>query len=91
MNGVWGGGLLFGGVIVVVFFVGIFIGVSWNFDLVYEIGSVIVDEVKFKGVYVLLVLIVNIYCSVINGCNFECYFEDFELIVVLIVGYIKGL
>ena len=43
---------------------------------VWGVGGVLVDEFDVKGVYILFVSIVNIYCILIVGCSFEYRLTD---------------
>lgn len=63
---------------------------SWNRELLNEVGQIIAEECRAKGISVLLGPGVNIYRVPTNGRNFEYMGEDPHLASQLVVPYIKG-
>lgn len=63
---------------------------SWNRQLLNEVGQIIAEECRAKGISILLGPGVNIYRVPTNGRNFEYMGEDPYLASQLVVPYIKG-
>jgi beta-glucosidase len=63
---------------------------SWDPGLVREIGGLLAQEARRKGVDVLLGPTVNIQRTPLAGRHFECFSEDPELTARLAVAYIRG-
>lgn len=64
---------------------------TWDEKLVYDIGRVIAEECRAKGIDILLAPGVNIYRVPTNSRNFEYFGEDPYLAGVLATDYIKGI
>jgi beta-glucosidase len=63
---------------------------SWDLRLVREVGGLLAEEARRKGVDVLLGPTVNIQRTPLAGRHFECFSEDPELTARLAVAYIRG-
>jgi beta-glucosidase len=63
---------------------------SWDPGLVREVGGLLAEEARRKGVDVLLGPTVNIQRTPLAGRHFECFSEDPELTARLAVAYIRG-
>jgi beta-glucosidase len=63
---------------------------TWDPGLVREIGGLLAEEARRKGVDVLLGPTVNIQRTPLAGRHFECFSEDPELTARLAVAYIRG-
>jgi beta-glucosidase len=63
---------------------------SWDPDLVREVGGLLAEEARRKGVDVLLGPTVNIQRTPLAGRHFECFSEDPLLTGRLAVAYITG-
>ncbi|HEX3794087.1 MAG TPA: glycoside hydrolase family 3 C-terminal domain-containing protein [Acidimicrobiales bacterium] len=69
---------------------GTLIGSTWNPDLVRQLGAVLADEARDKGVHVLLGPTVCIVRTPLAGRTFESFSEDPLLTARLAVAYVSG-
>ena len=70
---------------------GIFLGSTWNPDVVYSVGQALGDEARAFGINILLgTPNVNIHRDIRNGRLFEGYSEDPFLTVSLAPELVKG-
>ncbi|MDR3726357.1 MAG: glycoside hydrolase family 3 N-terminal domain-containing protein [Terracidiphilus sp.] len=69
---------------------GIGLAASWDLELAIEIGKQLGRDSRSRGAHFLLGPSVNIYCTPLNGRNFEYCGEDPFLGSAVAVGYIRG-
>jgi beta-glucosidase len=72
-------------------FGGIGLAATWNPELAREIGKVIGEDARARGVHFMLGPGVNIYRAPMNGRNFEYFGEDPFLSSRTAVAYIEGM
>jgi len=72
-------------------FGGIGLVASWDPELARQIGAVIGQDARSRGVHFMLGPGVNIYRAPMNGRNFEYFGEDPYLSSRTAVGYIEGM
>ena len=72
-------------------FGGIGLAATWNPELAKEIGKVIGEDARSRGVHFMLGPGVNIYRAPMNGRNFEYFGEDPFLSSRTAVAYIEGM
>lgn len=70
---------------------GINLAATWDTDLAYQVGVMLGEDARARGVHFLLGPGLNIYRAPMNGRNFEYFGEDPYLAGSIAVGYIKGL
>ena len=63
---------------------------TWDVDLVHEVATALGQEVRSKGVDVLLAPTVNIIRTPLSGRGFECFSEDPLLTSRIAVAYVRG-
>ncbi|HSD78048.1 MAG TPA: glycoside hydrolase family 3 N-terminal domain-containing protein, partial [Solirubrobacteraceae bacterium] len=66
------------------------LGASWDPQVVREVGGVLADEARAKGVELLLGPTINLHRTPIGGRNFEAFAEDPHLTARLAVAYVAG-
>ena len=69
---------------------GVCLAATWNTDLIQEVGGVIGNEAKAKGINLLLGPCVNMARHPLGGRNFESYGEDPFLAGKLAAAYVNG-
>ena len=67
------------------------LGATWNPDLLVEVGRVLGDEARSKGVDIVLAPTVNLHRNPLAGRNFECFSEDPHLSARAAVAVIDGM
>jgi beta-glucosidase len=72
-------------------FGGLGLPATWNPALAEQVGKVIGEDARSRGVHFMLGPGVNIYRAPMNGRNFEYFGEDPFLASRLAVGYIEGM
>ena len=72
-------------------FGGIGLAATWDPDLAQQIGTVIGQDARARGVHFMLGPGVNIYRAPLNGRNFEYFGEDPFLAGRIAVAYIDGM
>ena len=72
-------------------FGGIGLAATWDPELAQQVGAVIGEDARARGVHFMLGPGVNIYRAPMNGRNFEYFGEDPFLSARTAVAYIKGL
>ena len=72
-------------------FGGIGLAATWDPDLAQQIGTVIGQDARARGVHFMLGPGVNIYRAPLNGRNFEYFGEDPFLASRIAVAYIDGM
>jgi beta-glucosidase len=72
-------------------FGGIGLAATWDPSIAEQIGKVIGEDARARGVHFMLGPGVNIYRAPMNGRNFEYFGEDPFLSSRTAVGYIKGM
>ncbi|MET9556182.1 glycoside hydrolase family 3 C-terminal domain-containing protein [Streptomyces sp. NPDC006645] len=63
---------------------------SWDEELVRELGGLLADEARRKGVQVLLAPTLNLHRSPLGGRHFECFSEDPLLTARTGVAFVTG-
>lgn len=63
---------------------------TWDPALVEQLGHLLADEARRKGVDVLLAPTINLHRSPLGGRHFECYSEDPALTGEIACSYIRG-
>lgn len=71
-------------------FGGIGLAATWDPSLAQQVGKIIGEDARARGVHFMLGPGVNIYRAPMNGRNFEYFGEDPFLASRTAVGYIKG-
>jgi beta-glucosidase len=72
-------------------FGGIGLAATWDPELAEQIGKIIGEDARARGVHFMLGPGVNIYRAPLNGRNFEYFGEDPFLAARTAVAYIKGM
>ncbi len=67
------------------------LGATWNTELLGEVGRVLGEEARSKGVDIVLAPTVNLHRNPLAGRNFECFSEDPWLTARAAVAVIDGL
>jgi beta-glucosidase len=67
------------------------LGATWDPHLLKEIGGLLADEARRKGVDVVLAPTVNLHRTPFAGRHFECYSEDPLLTGVLACALVRGI
>ena len=67
------------------------LGSTFDADLLYEVGALLAQECRIKGVHALLAPTINIQRSPLGGRGFESFSEDPFLSGILAGQYINGL
>ena len=70
---------------------GIGLAATWNTDLAQQVGEVIGEDARARGVHFMLGPGVNVYRAPMDGRNFEYFGEDPFLASRIAVGYIEGM
>ncbi|WP_431892945.1 beta-glucosidase H [Nonomuraea sp. bgisy101] len=63
---------------------------TWDVDLVRQVGRLLAQEARRKGVHVLLAPTINLHRSPLGGRHFECFSEDPHLTGELGAAYVEG-
>ncbi|MFI6812546.1 beta-glucosidase [Nonomuraea sp. NPDC050328] len=63
---------------------------TWDLDLVRQVGRLLAQEARRKGVHVLLAPTINLHRSPLGGRHFECYSEDVHLTGEIGAAYVEG-
>lgn len=63
---------------------------TWDVDLVKQVGRLLAQEARRKGVHVLLAPTINLHRSPLGGRHFECFSEDPYLTGELGAAYVEG-
>ena len=63
---------------------------TWDVELAREVGRLLGQEARRKGVHVLLAPTVNLHRSPLGGRHFEAYSEDPLLTGAIGAAYVKG-
>lgn len=63
---------------------------TWDVELVRQVGRLLAQEARRKGVHVLLAPTINLHRSPLGGRHFECFSEDPYLTGELGAAYVEG-
>ncbi|MBE1561661.1 beta-glucosidase [Nonomuraea africana] len=63
---------------------------TWDVGLVRQVGRLLAQEARRKGVHVLLAPTINLHRSPLGGRHFECFSEDPYLTGELGAAYVEG-
>ncbi|MFI6813907.1 beta-glucosidase [Nonomuraea sp. NPDC050328] len=63
---------------------------TWDLDLARQVGRLLAQEARRKGVHVLLAPTINLHRSPLGGRHFECYSEDVHLTGEVGAAYVEG-
>ncbi|MFF5204817.1 glycoside hydrolase family 3 protein [Streptosporangium sp. NPDC000396] len=63
---------------------------TWDVNLIRQVGRLLAQEARRKGVHVLLAPTVNLHRSPLGGRHFECFSEDPYLTGELAAAYVEG-
>ncbi|MFE3448135.1 glycoside hydrolase family 3 C-terminal domain-containing protein [Nonomuraea sp. NPDC059194] len=63
---------------------------TWDVDLIRQVGRLLAQEARRKGVHVLLAPTINLHRSPLGGRHFECLSEDPYLTGELGAAYVEG-
>ncbi|NRQ39743.1 glycosyl hydrolase [Nonomuraea sp. NN258] len=63
---------------------------TWDVDLVRQVGRLLAQEARRKGVHVLLAPTINLHRSPLGGRHFECFSEDAYLTGEVGAAYVEG-
>ncbi|MFE0147534.1 beta-glucosidase [Nonomuraea sp. NPDC059007] len=63
---------------------------TWDVDLVRQVGRLLAQEARRKGVHVLLAPTINLHRTPLGGRHFECFSEDPFLTGEVGAAYVEG-
>lgn len=63
---------------------------TWDIDLVRQVGRLLAQEARRKGVHVVLAPTINLHRTPLGGRHFECFSEDAMLTGEIGAAYVEG-